>query len=91
MIVHPGFTSSNIRNVALDKFGLPQKESPRKEEDMMPAEKVGKIIAKAILKRERDLILTQQGKLVVWLHKNFPGIADRIILHEISKEPNSPI
>ena len=90
MVVHPGFTSSNIRNVALNKIGIPQKESPRNEEEMMPAESVAKIIAKATIKRERDLILTQQGKLVVWLHKNFPGITDRIILKEMSKEPDSP-
>jgi NADP-dependent 3-hydroxy acid dehydrogenase YdfG len=90
MVVHPGFTSSNIRNVALNKLGLPQKESPRNEEEMMPAESVARIIAKATVKRERDLILTQQGKLVVWLHKNFPGITDRIILNEMAKEPDSP-
>ena len=90
LIVHPGFTSSNIRNMALDKNGKPQKETPRNEEEMMSAEKVAQIIAKATYKRERDLILTQQGRLVVWLHKNFPGITDRIILHEMAKEPDSP-
>lgn len=90
LVVHPGFTSSNIRNTALDKNGQPQKETPRDEEKMMTSEKVAKIIAKATLNCERDLILTSQGKLVVWLHKNFPGITDRIILHEMAKEPNSP-
>jgi short-subunit dehydrogenase len=90
LVVHPGFTSSNIRNVALNKLGIPQKESPRNEEEMMSAERVAQIIAKATLKRERDLILTPQGRLVVWLHKNFPGITDRIILHEMAKEPDSP-
>lgn len=90
LIVHPGFTSSNIRNMALDKNGKPQKETPRNEEEMMSAERVAQIIAKATYKRERDLILTSQGKLVVWLHKNFPGITDRIILHEMAKEPDSP-
>ncbi len=90
LIVHPGFTSSNIRNMALDKNGQAQKETPRNEEEMMSAEKVAQIITKATLKRERDLILTPQGKLVVWLHKNFPGITDRIILHEMAKEQDSP-
>lgn len=90
LVVHPGFTSSNIRNTALDKTGQPQKETPRDEEKMMTSEKVAKIIAKATLHGERDLILTPQGKLVVWLHKNFPSITDRIILHEMAKEPNSP-
>jgi len=90
LVVHPGFTSSNIRNVALNKNGKSQKETPRNEEEMMSAERVAQIIAKATVKRERDLILTPQGKLVVWLHKNFPGITDRIIIHEMSKEANSP-
>ena len=90
LIVHPGFTSSNIRNVALDKNGQAQKETPRDEEKMMTSERVAQIIAKATYKRERDLILTPQGKLVVWLHKNFPGITDRIILKEMAKEQDSP-
>jgi len=90
LIVHPGFTSSNIRNIALNKNGKSQKETPRNEEVMMSAERVAQIIAKATYKRERDLILTPQGRLVVWLHKNFPGITDRIILKEMAKEPDSP-
>lgn len=90
LVVHPGFTSSNIRNIALNNNGKPQKETPRNEEEMMSAQRVAKIIAKATLKGERDLILTAQGKLVVWLHKNFPSITDRIILHEMAKEQDYP-
>ena len=90
LVVHPGFTSSNIRNIALNKNGESQKETPRDENKMMSAEKVARIIAKASLKRERDLILTPQGKLVVWLHKNFPSFTDRILLNEMAKEPDAP-
>jgi short-subunit dehydrogenase len=90
LIVHPGFTSSNIRNNALDKNGNPQKETPRNEAKMMTSTKVAQIISKAIIKRERDLILTPQGKLAVWLHRNMPKITDRLILKEMAKEPNSP-
>ena len=43
-----------------------------------------------IIKREKDLILTREGKLVVWLHKNFPNLTDRIILYEMAKEQDSP-
>ncbi len=91
LVVHPGFTSSNIRNTALNKMGIPQKESPRDEEKMMSSERVAQIIAKAAYKRERDLILTPQGRLVVWLHKNFPSFTDRILLNEMAKEPDAPI
>ena len=90
LIVHPGFTNSNIRKLALNKNGKPQKETPRDEAKMMSSEKVAQIIARATLKREKDLILTREGKLVVWLHKNFPGITDRIILQEMAKEQDAP-
>ncbi len=90
LVVHPGFTNSNIRNTALNKNGIAQGETPREEEKMMSSERVAQIIAKAVHKRERDLILTSQGKLAVWLHRNFPGITDRIILNEMAKEPDSP-
>src|SRR3954466_11926162 len=38
MWVCPGFTTSNIRNVALDKDGQPQGESPLNESSLMSAE-----------------------------------------------------
>ena len=90
LIVHPGFTSSNIRKAALTKNGTPQKETPRNEGKMMSSEKVAQIIARATVKKEKDLILTREGKLVVWLHKNFPSLTDRIILYEMAKESDSP-
>jgi len=90
LIVHPGFTSSNIRKAALNQFGLPQIETPRDEGKMMSSKEVARIIMKATLNRKRDLILTQQGKLTVWLHKIFPSMTDRIILHEMAKELDSP-
>ena len=90
LIVHPGFTSSNIRNVALNEHGESQKNSPRNEDKMMSANRVAKVIVKATIKRRRKLILTSQGKLLVWLHKNFSGITDRIILQEMEKEQDAP-
>ncbi len=91
LIVHPGFTESNIRNAALNSKGKAQNLSPRDESRMMRSEKVAQHICKAVKKRNRDLVLTSEGRMVVWLHKNFPDIADRIILHEMSKEKDSPI
>lgn len=91
LVVHPGFTSSNIRKAALNKLGVPQNETPRNESKMMSPKEVARIIVKATLNRDKNLILTHQGKLIVWLHKNFPNIADRLILLEMAKEPNSPI
>ncbi len=89
LIVHPNFTTSNIRKLALDKNGRPQINSPGNEAKMMAAKKVVQIIAFATLNREKDLVLTHEGKLFVWLHKNFPGISDCIILNEMAKEPDA--
>lgn len=89
LIVHPNFTTSNIRKLALNKNGEPQIESPRDEAKMMSAEKVAQIIACATLSRDKDIVLTYEGKLFVWLNKNFPAISDRIILQEMAKEPNA--
>jgi len=42
LVVSPGFTGTNIRNVALAADGKPQGESPRDEEKMMTPEAVAK-------------------------------------------------
>jgi len=91
LIVHPGFTESNIRYAALNSEGKPQMESPRDESRMMTSERVAQHISRAIKKRNRDLVLTPEGKMVVWLHKYVPGIADRIIINEMAKEKDAPI
>jgi short-subunit dehydrogenase len=90
LVACPGFTSSNIRNNALKADGTIQGESPRDEDKMMTAEEVAEAILKATLKRKRDLILTGQGKLVVWLNKWFPGIMDGIVYRQMAKEKDSP-
>jgi dehydrogenase/reductase SDR family protein 7B len=87
----PGFTSSNIRKSALTKDGTKQGESPRKEEEMMSAEKCARYIYKATVKRKRAIILTAQGKLTIFLNKWLPSLADKIVYNAMAKEKNAPI
>jgi dehydrogenase/reductase SDR family member 7B len=89
--VCPGFTASNIRNNALTADGSVQGESPRDEDKMMSSEETAAHIYKAIVKRKRDLILTTQGKLAVWLTKFFPSWMDTITYRVMAKEPDSPL
>jgi short-subunit dehydrogenase len=91
LVACPGFTESNIRKAALTENGKPQGESPRAEEKMMTSEEVAKKVIKAIQKRKRDLILTRQGKLAVFLNKWFPKLMDKITYNVMKKEPNSPL
>jgi len=91
MIACPGFTASNIRNTALSSDGSVQGESPRDEQKMMTSEEVAQYIVKGIEKRKRTLVLTLQGKLVVFLSKWFPGFVEKQVFNHMAKEPNSPI
>lgn len=90
LVACPGFTASNIRNAALLADGTVQGESPREEAKMMSAEEVARHILKATLQRKRDLVLTRQGKLVVFLNKWLPGMMDTIVYNHMAKEKDSP-
>jgi short-subunit dehydrogenase len=79
MWVCPGFTTSNIRNVALDSKGKMQGESPMDEKNLMPSEECATCILDAIEKRKRTLVLTFTGKRTVLLNKFFPGLADKMV------------
>jgi dehydrogenase/reductase SDR family member 7B len=87
----PGFTASNIRKRSLTLDGSSQGESPRQEEKMMTAEECAAHIYKATVNRKRSLILTFQGKLVVFLNKWLPSLTDRIVYNIMRKEANTPI
>ena len=90
LVACPGFTTTNIRNTALSKDGTAQGESPRDESKMMPAEEVAKRIYNAVIDRKRDLILTTNGKLIVWLNKFFPAMMDKMVYNHMAKEADSP-
>jgi short-subunit dehydrogenase len=89
-IIYPGYTTSNIRNSALNKNGKAQQESPLNEEKLYPAENVGKEILKMVVKRKRNCILTKQGILLKWLNILWPELVDRATYKVVSKEKNSP-
>lgn len=79
MWVCPGFTSSNIRNAALNSKGESQGESPMDEGAMMSSDECAIHIATAIEKRKRTLVLTFTGKRAVFMNKFFPSLADKLV------------
>ena len=78
MWVCPGFTTSNIRNAALNSKGESQGESPLDESKLMSAEECARIILNAIEKRKRSVVMTFTGKRTVLLNKFFPGFTDKM-------------
>jgi len=91
LVVSPGFTNSNIRNIALSADGTSQGESPKDETKLMSSEAVAAAIYKAHKKRKRDLVLTMQGKVAVFLNKWIPGILDNVTYNMMLKESDSPM
>ncbi len=86
MWVCPGFTTSNIRNAALDKNAKAQGESPMDEGSMMSSEECANHIIHAIEKRKRSLVLTFTGKRTVLMNKYFPAWADKLVHQFFFKE-----
>ncbi len=91
MWVSPGFTASNIRNVARSANGTAQGETPLEENKLMSAEVCAGLILDAVEKRKRVVIMTGQGKLTVWINKLFPSLADKLVFKHFLKEPDSPL
>ena len=79
MWISPGFTSSNIRNTALDKNAKPQKENPMDEEKLMSAEDCAEDILKAIEQRKRTKVITILGLRTKLLSKFFPSMTDKLV------------
>jgi short-subunit dehydrogenase len=78
MWVCPGFTTSNIRQAALNKDSQSHGDTPMDESKMMTAEKCAEHILKAIQKKKRTLVLTFVGKRTVFMQKFFPKLADKL-------------
>jgi short-subunit dehydrogenase len=91
MWASPGFTASNIRNVALGADGSSQQETPLAEDKLMSANQCASIIFNGIAKRKRTIVMTAQGKATVWLNKLFPGMMDNMVFNHFAKEPGSPL
>lgn len=79
MWVCPGFTTSNIRNAALNKDVQPQGKSPMDEKEMMPAEECAVRILNAIEKRKRTVLFSLEDKRTVFVNRLLPKLADRLV------------
>lgn len=90
MLVHPGFTASNIRNVALNSLGIPQMETPKNEDKLMPAERVAIAVAEGIIQRKKSLTLTTEGRMITWIYKHMPNVAEKLIYREMKHEIGAP-
>lgn len=90
MVFAPGFTASNVRTAALTADGSAQGTTPRDEGRMMTAGKVARYLAKGLVRRKREMVLTPLGWLTVLVHKFWPWLTDKVEFSYMAKEPDSP-
>jgi short-subunit dehydrogenase len=88
--IFPGYTTSNIRNTALNARGEAQLESPLEEKKLMPAGEVAAEVVNMVKQRRKYHILTFTGKLMYWVNKLFPSYVDKKVYEVVSREKNSP-
>jgi short-subunit dehydrogenase len=91
MLVHPTFTASNIRYAALNSTGHPQGETPLEENKLMTAERVAQEVLSGIEQRKKNVILSAKGRMITWIYRHLPNLAERFILEEMKKENGSPV
>src|SRR3546814_20067860 len=84
MVACPGFPASNIRSTALVADGSLQGSSSMDEGRMMTAEEVAGLIVRGVRQRRRELVMTVQGRLTVFIRRFFPGITDHLELGQAS-------
>ncbi len=89
-VMSPGYTSSNIRNTALNAIGKPQSESPLNENKLMSATRVAERVLNMVEERKETEILTLLSKITFIVNKLFPKWVDKIIYKTIAKEKDSP-
>ncbi len=91
MAFAPGFTASNIRNMALLADGTPQGMTPRNEEKMMSAERVAQRLAYGLKHRKNEMLLTPIGKITKFFTFALPKFSEWCEYHMMAREPESPI
>ena len=74
-LVAPGYTETEIRNKALHADGGTAR-AEKTSGKVMSAETAAIQIADAVARRKREVILTSGGKVMVWLNKLAPRLAD---------------
>jgi short-subunit dehydrogenase len=76
--IYPGWVATGISSRAMDVEGKPIGEISAHEKNAMTPEACARLIVKGIAERRREIVMTAQGKLGLWLRRLAPGLVDRV-------------
>ena len=85
-IVYPGVVATDIRVHGYGPDGQPAGKSGLVEENAMPVDECVRQIIAATRARKRELVMTLQGKVGLWLKLAFPRLVDRMVLRAVNKD-----
>jgi short-subunit dehydrogenase len=85
-VVYPGWVNTGITSRALKADGNPTGEISSHEKGAMSAETCAGIIVKAASRRRRDVVMTFEGKLGLWLKLIAPKMVDQILIKKTNQD-----
>jgi len=77
-VVAPDFVVTEIHKRAIGPDGEPLGTSPMQQSKLMTAPECARQIARAMEKRQRQLLMSTRGKLGMWVKLLAPGMIDRM-------------
>jgi len=84
-IIYPGVVATDIRLHGYGPDGQPAGKSGLKEEGAMSVQECARRIIAATRARKRELVMTLQGKIGLWLKLAFPKVVDGMVLRYVKK------
>jgi len=85
-IAYPGVVATRIRYRGFNAQGEEAGASALKEEKAMPVEVCARLILKAMERRDREVVMTLQGRLGRWLKLIAPGVVDKLALAAVKDD-----
>ena len=84
-VVYPGVVKTDIRLHGYGPDGQPAGRSGLKDDRAMPVEECARQILEATHARRRQLVMTLQARIGLWLQLIAPGSVDRMVLKAVKK------
>ncbi len=85
-VVYPGVVATDIRVHGYGPDGRPAGRSGLREERAMSVHECARQILAATLARKRQLVMTLQAKIGLWLQLVAPDAVDRMVLKQVKKD-----
>lgn len=85
-LVYPGVVATQTRVRGFNAAGQPAGNSGLDESGAMTVAECTRLMLRGIDRRQRDVVMTAQGKLGRWLKLIAPGVVDRIVLAALARE-----